>query len=44
MSLNPLRANPTNWSNTIRRLLPMNSLRVFDHFVGLTLKGLSYSK
>ena len=39
----PLRANPTKWPNTlttIRRLLPTNYLRVFDHFVGLELKGL----
>ena len=25
---------------TFRRLLPMNCLSVFDHFVGLALKGL----
>ena len=25
---------------TIRRFLPTNCLNVFDHFVGLTLKGL----
>ena len=51
-SLNPLSANPTKWSNTlkqlvgkstqtIRRLLPANCLSVFDHFVGLVLKGLT---
>ena len=28
-------------TQTIRRLLPMNYLRVFDHFVGLALKGLN---
>ena len=27
-------------TQTIRRLLPMNYLSVFDHFVGLALKGL----
>ena len=27
-------------TQTIRRLLPMNCLSVFDHFVGLVLKGL----
>ena len=26
---------------TIRRLLPKNCLSVFDHFVGLALKGLT---
>ena len=28
-------------TQTIRRLLPTNCLSVFDHFVGLALKGLS---
>ena len=28
-------------TQTIRRLSPTNCLRVFDHFVGLALKGLS---
>ena len=27
-------------TQTIRRLLPTNCLSVFDHFVGLALKGL----
>ena len=27
-------------TQTIRRLLPKNCLSVFDHFVGLALKGL----
>ena len=27
-------------TQTIRRLLPSNCLSVFDHFVGLALKGL----
>ena len=29
---------------TIRRLLPTNFLSVFDHFVGLLLKGLKMKK
>ena len=41
---NPVSANPTIWSNTqtFRQLLPKNCLRVFDHFVGLRLKGYGY--
>ena len=42
----PLNANPTKWSKTLKqfvgnscRLLPTNCLSVFEHFVGLTLKG-----
>ena len=27
-------------TQTVRRLLPTNSLSVFDHFAGLALKGL----
>ena len=27
-------------TQTIRRLLPKNCLRLFDHFVGLALQGL----
>ena len=41
--LNPLSANPTKWSNTLKQLvgnLPTNCLNVSDHFVGLALKGL----
>ena len=30
-------------SQTIRRLLPTNCLSVFDHFMGLALKGLRNS-
>ena len=30
-------------TQTIRRLLPANYLSVFDHFVGLALKGLNLS-
>ena len=43
--LNPLSANPTKWSNTLKQLvgnLPTNCLSVFDHFVGLALKGLKH--
>ena len=42
--INPLSANITKWSNTLKQFvgkLPMNCLSVFDHFVGLALKGLS---
>ena len=45
--LNPLSANITKWSNTLKqfvRKLPTNRLSVFDHFVILTLKGLSSPK
>ena len=41
--INPLSANPTKWSNTLKKFigqLPTNCLSVFDHFVGLALKGL----
>ena len=41
--LNPLSANPTKWSNKLKqfvRKLPTNCLSVFDHSVGLTIKGL----
>ena len=30
-------------TQTIRRLLPTNCLSVFDHFVGLALKGLRFN-
>ena len=39
----PLSANPTKWSNTLTQFvgkLPTNCLSVFDHFVGLALKGI----
>ena len=42
--LNPLSANPTKWSNTLKQFvgnLPTNCLSVFDHFVRLALKGLN---
>ena len=40
---NPLNANITKWSNTLKQFVgksPTNYLSVFDHFVGLALKGL----
>ena len=40
---NPLIANFTKWSNTLKQFvgnLTTNCLRVFDHSVGLALKGL----
>ena len=42
LNLNLLSANPTKWSNTLRQLggMPTNCLSVFDHFLGLVLKGL----
>ena len=44
--IKPLSANPTKWSNTLKQFscnLPTNCLSVFDHFVGLTFKGLSFA-
>ena len=41
---NPFSANITRWSNTVKQFagkLPTNCLSVFDHFVGLALKGLN---
>ena len=43
MKLNPLSANLTKWSNTLKQFdgnLPTNCLSVFDYFVGLALIGL----
>ena len=43
-NFNPLRANPTKWSNTLTQFignLPTNCLSVFHHFVILALKGLT---
>ena len=40
---NPFRANLTKWSDTLRQFvgkLATNYLSMFDHFVGLALKGL----
>ena len=42
--LNPLMANITKWSNTLKQFvgkLATNCLSVFDHFVGLALKELN---
>ena len=36
---NPLSVNPTKGSNTLKQL-PTNCLSLFDHFMGLVLKGL----
>ena len=44
---NSLSANSTKWSNTLKQfveILPTNFLSVFDHFVGLALKGLRVKK
>ena len=39
---NPLSTNPTIWSNILKNLLAKaDKLSVFDHFLGLALKGLT---
>ena len=41
--VNPLNANSTKWSNTFHQFfgkMPTSCLSMFDHFVGLALKGL----
>ena len=41
--LNPLKGNPTKWSNTLKQFvgrLPTNCLNVLDHFIVLAFKGL----
>ena len=43
MHFNLLSANPTKWSNALKQFVskfPTNCLSVFDHFLGLALKGL----
>ena len=43
---NPLSANFTKWSNTVKQFvdkLSANCLSVFDYFVGLALKGLKFT-
>ena len=43
-AIKSLSTNPTNWSNTLTQLVGCkltNCLNVFDHFVGLVLKGLT---
>ena len=46
LELNIVRgANPTKWSNTLKQFvskLPRNCLSMFDHFVGLALKGITF--
>ena len=44
LQFNPLSANFTKWSNTLKQFvakLPTNRLSMFDHVVGLALKGLT---
>ena len=44
IAINSLRANPTEWPNTLKQFvdnLPRNRLSVLDHFVDLTLKGIT---
>ena len=44
IKFNPLSANFTKWSNTLKQFdlkMPTNCLSVFDHFVGLALKWFS---
>ena len=41
---NPLNANPTKWSNTLKQFVgkhPTNRLNVFDHSERLAFKGLN---
>ena len=40
LSVNPLNANPTKWSNTIKQFVGYY-LSVFIQFVGFALKGLT---
>ena len=43
-TVNPLSANPTQWSNTLKQFvgnLPTNCFSVFDYFMKLALKGLT---
>ena len=43
--IKPLSANPTKWSNTLKRFvgnLSINCFSLFYHFVGLSLKGLRF--
>ena len=40
-AVNPLTINFTEWSNTLKQFVGNNCLSVFDHFVGLALKGLT---
>ena len=43
--INPLNSNPEKWSNKLKQIvghLPTICLSVFDHFMNLALKGLSF--
>ena len=43
-TIKPLSAKPTKWSYTLKQFVgkfPTNCLSLFDHFVGLALKGLN---
>ena len=43
LTVNPFSANFIKWSDTLKQFVgnfPTNCLSVFDHFVGLVLKGL----
>ena len=45
--INPLNANLTKWSNTLKQFVSCfltNCFSVFDHFVGLALKSLRISE
>ena len=45
VKVNPLSASFSKWSNTLKQFigkLLTNCLSVFDHFVGLVLKGLKH--
>ena len=45
IELNPLSTNLTKWSNTLKQFvenLATDCLSVFDHFMGLALKGLNH--
>ena len=47
IAINPLIANFTKWSNTLKQFvskLQTNCLSVFDHFVGLVLKEIIHSQ
>ena len=47
LSVNPLSANPTKWSNTLKQFvgkLPTNCVSVFGDFVKFALKGLKPHK
>ena len=47
LTFNPLYANPTKWSNTLKQFvakMPANCLSVFDYFVIFAFKGLTTTK